>query len=57
MIAANMAPGMNRNFAAEKWINLVEPQIWNDTLEEAREMVDLTVETDIQGTSQYGYCR
>ena len=49
MIAANMAPGMNRNFAAEKWINLVEPQIWNDTLEEAREQVNTDIVVDIQG--------
>ena len=49
MIAANMAPGMNRNFAAKKWINLVEPQIWNDTLEEAREQVNTDIVVDIQG--------
>ena len=31
------------------WEHIAGKRIWYDTLEEAREMVDLTVETDIQG--------
>ena len=32
-----------------EWGHVAGKRIWYDTLEEAREMVDLTVETDIQG--------
>ena len=49
LIAANIAPGMNRNFTAEKWDHIVGKRYWYDTVDEATEMVDLTVETDIQG--------
>lgn len=49
MMAAGMAPGMNRSFTAEKWPHIVGKRNWYDTLDEAREMVDLSVETDIQG--------
>lgn len=49
MMAANMAPGMRREFTAKNWPHIVGAQIWQDTLEEAEEMVDLSVETDIQG--------
>lgn len=49
MMAANMAPGMNRGFMAENWQHIVGRKIWYDTLDEARELVDLSVETDIQG--------
>lgn len=49
MMAAGMAPGMNRSFTAENWNHIVEHGIWYDTVDEAGEMVDLSVETDIQG--------
>lgn len=49
MMAANMAPGMNRSFTAEAWIHVIPKQLWYDTVEEAQEMVDLDVETDLQG--------
>jgi putative N6-adenine-specific DNA methylase len=49
MMAANMAPGMNRNFTAENWQHIVGKKIWYDTLDEARELVNPDVETDIQG--------
>ena len=49
MMAANMAPGMNRSFTAENWNHIVEKRNWYDTLDEANEMVDLSVEPDIQG--------
>lgn len=48
MIAANMAPGMNRDFTAENWGHLVSKQKWIDCFEEAKELVDLSVETNIQ---------
>lgn len=49
MMAANMAPGMNRDFSAMDWEHIAGKRVWYDTLEEAREITDLTVETDIQG--------
>lgn len=49
MIAANIAPGMNRSFTAESWENLVDPELWEEIREEAREQVNLDVKTDIQG--------
>ena len=49
MIAANMAPGMNRHFLAEEWANLVPKQCWYDAMEEARELGDTNIEVDIQG--------
>lgn len=48
MMAANMAPGMNRGFTAEKWQHIIGRKNWYDTLDEAQEMLDLNVETDIQ---------
>ena len=49
MLAANMAPGMNRSFTAESWGHIVERKRWYDAVDEAGELVDLSVETDIQG--------
>lgn len=49
MMAAGMAPGMNRSFTAENWSHIIAKRNWYDTLDEAREMIDLNVETDIQG--------
>ncbi|MBR5474665.1 MAG: class I SAM-dependent RNA methyltransferase [Lachnospiraceae bacterium] len=49
MIAANIAPGMNRSFTAMQWDELIPREEWDGVLEEAREMVDLDVDVDIQG--------
>lgn len=49
MLAANMAPGMKRHFLAEKWENLIPIRHFQDAKEEATDLVDLSVETDIQG--------
>lgn len=49
MIAANIAPGMKRSFTAEKWLNLIEPELWDEIREEAKEQINLDVQTDIQG--------
>ena len=49
MLAANMAPGMKRHFLAEKWENLIPIRHFGDAREEAADLVDLSVETDIQG--------
>ena len=49
MMAASMAPGMNRSFTAEEWPSVVGKRNWYDAVDEARDMVDLQIETDIQG--------
>lgn len=49
MIAANMAPGMNRSFLAESWRNLVPRKHWYNAMDEATELLDDSVEVDIQG--------
>ena len=49
MMAANMAPGMKRNFTAMRWENVVKNGVWKDALEEAQDFVNLHVDTDIQG--------
>lgn len=49
MMAANMAPGMNRSFTAENWQHIIGKRNWYDTMDEARELMDLHIETDIQG--------
>ncbi len=49
MIAANIAPGMNRSFTAESWENLIPKQAWYDAVNEANENVKNDIEVDIQG--------
>ena len=49
MMAANIAPGMNRSFTAEKWTNLIDRKYWYEAVDEANDLVDDQVETDIQG--------
>lgn len=49
MIAANIAPGMNRDFIAEEWTNLIDRKLWYECVKEAEDMIDTTVKVDIQG--------
>lgn len=49
MMAANMAPGMNRGFTAENWQHVVEKRRWYDALDEAGELADTNIDVDIQG--------
>ena len=49
MMAARMAPGINRSFIAEKWDHIVSKRIWYNAMDEASDLVDLNVRTDIQG--------
>nr|WP_294530986.1 class I SAM-dependent RNA methyltransferase [uncultured Blautia sp.] len=49
MIAADMAPGMNRSFLAEQWRHLVPRGCWYQAKEEAMDRVKMDIETDIQG--------
>ena len=49
MMAANIAPGMNRSFTAEAWTNIIPKQLWYDTVSEAEDMIDKDIVVDIQG--------
>ena len=49
MMAANMAPGMNRSFLSEDWKNLIPRKCWYEAMDEANDLVDLDVKVDIQG--------
>ena len=49
MMAANIAPGMNRSFTAEAWTNLVAKKVWYEAVNEARDLITDNIETDIQG--------
>lgn len=49
MMAANMAPGLSRNFLAKDWKHLIPEKEWRGVLEEAESLVDLSVDVDIQG--------
>lgn len=49
MMAANMAPGMNRSFLSEDWKNLIPRKCWYDTMDEANDLLDNEVKVDIQG--------
>ena len=49
MIGCNMAPGMNRSFTAESWTNFIKKRCWYDAVNEAMNLMDDSIETDIQG--------
>lgn len=49
LIGHNIAPGLNREFTAEKW-TMLNPEVWPIVREEAREVIDHDIELDIYGT-------
>ena len=49
MMAANIAPGMNRSFTAENWTNLAEKGYWYDAVNEANDGIKEDIDPDIQG--------
>ena len=49
MIAANIAPGMNRPFLAETWTNLIPRKLWYESVNEANDLIEDQIEVDIQG--------
>lgn len=49
MIAANIAPGMNRSFTAEAWTNIVPKKLWYEIINEANDMINDDIQVDIQG--------
>lgn len=49
LMAANIAPGMNRSFTSEGWKNIIPAKEWYNTIDEAQDMIDDDIEVDIQG--------
>ena len=49
MIAANIAPGMNREFTGETWTNFIDKKLWYHAVNEANDKINDDIETDIQG--------
>lgn len=49
MMAANMAPGMNRSFTAEEWENLIPKKLWYGAADEANDLTETDIDVDIQG--------
>lgn len=49
MMAAHIAPGMNRNFTAESWTHIAGRKYWYQAVDEAQSMIDMNASTDIQG--------
>lgn len=49
MMAAGIAPGVGRNFTAERWTNFIDRQLWYDAVNEAEEMADTNIDTCIEG--------
>ena len=47
--AAMMAPGMNREFLAEEWKNLIPKKCWYEAMDEANDLVKDDISVDIQG--------
>ncbi len=48
MMAAGIAPGMNRSFLAENWSHIVERKFWYEAVDEAGELMDRSADPDIQ---------
>lgn len=49
MIGANIAPGMNREFTAEKWTGIVPKKAWYEAVTEAQDLIREDVKLQIQG--------
>ncbi|MFR8318014.1 MAG: THUMP domain-containing class I SAM-dependent RNA methyltransferase [Catenibacillus sp.] len=49
MIGANIAPGMNREFTAENWKNIISKKAWYEAVTEASDLIRDDVDMDIQG--------
>lgn len=49
MIANHIAPGMNREFLSEHWVNLIPQKEWIGVGEEARDLAETNADLMIQG--------
>ena len=49
MMAANIAPGMNREFLSQNWKELIPNKVWYEAIDEAHDLVNTDISCDIQG--------
>lgn len=49
MIAKNIAPGMNRDFISENWLNLIPKKEWYEVGQEAMDLIEEDAPVTIQG--------
>jgi len=49
LIGANIAPGMNREFVADKWDKLLNKKLWYEAVDEANSLIKKDVSMNIQG--------
>ena len=49
MMAANIAPGLDREFVSDKWTNFIDMKEWYKAGDEAIAKINMDVETNIQG--------
>ncbi len=49
MIAADIAPGINREFTAENWTNIIPKKNWYEAINEADGKINDEIDVDIQG--------
>lgn len=49
MIGLNIAPGLQREFDSEKWVNIPK-ELWNSARGEARDLINYDTELHIQGS-------
>lgn len=49
MMAINKAPGIERDFTAQEWKNLINIHYWYDAVDEAKDLEQNDVDVDIQG--------
>ena len=49
MMGANIAPGLSREFTAEKWTHLIDKSLWKEIRQELRDEIDTSVDMNLQG--------
>ncbi len=49
LMAANIAPGLGREFLSQEWTNLIDKKTWYEACTEANDLIDRDVVTSIQG--------
>lgn len=49
LMAAKIAPGINRDFLSQEWENLFPKKCWYEAIDEANDIICSDIETDIQG--------
>lgn len=49
LIGANIAPGLNRSFVAERWTHIISKKEWYDAVNEAEDLIIRDLKMDIQG--------